>query len=94
MKIKELYDSEDKWTKGSRARRSDGVSVDELNPYAASWCLYGAITKCYDKLEVSKITCIIYKYIKEKFNEDAITIFNDYVAKFKDIKKMVEILDI
>lgn len=53
MKIWELLDKEEKWTKGAYARTATGDSTGYLDPNAVSWDLYAASAFCYDEDEVT-----------------------------------------
>lgn len=47
MKVRELFNNKDKWTKGLYARDKDGFSVDPEGSNAVCFCLVGALRKCY-----------------------------------------------
>lgn len=47
MKVYELIDSPEKWTKGVYARNACGFSVEPTNPVATCWCAWGALQRCY-----------------------------------------------
>lgn len=47
MKVSELLDSSEKWTQGVLARDNKGHHVETYSPEASSFCLIGAIDKCY-----------------------------------------------
>lgn len=46
-KAYELLDSPEKWCQGPYAEDASGEAVDERSPDACSWCLVGAISRCY-----------------------------------------------
>lgn len=48
MKIHELLDSPEKWTQKSFARLADGNPTNSADLDACSWCLTGALFKCYN----------------------------------------------
>lgn len=48
MKMYELLDKSEKWTKGALARDSREHDVDIHDEKAVSWCIVGAFHKCYD----------------------------------------------
>ena len=47
MKAHELLDSEEKWCRRVLAMTKDGRTISPTNESAASWCIVGAIIKCY-----------------------------------------------
>ena len=47
MKVRELLSDETKWTQGTNARDSEGKGVAASSEEACSWCLIGAIFRCY-----------------------------------------------
>ena len=47
MKAYELLATPDKWTQGPMARNAAGESVPDLAEDACSWCMFGALVKCY-----------------------------------------------
>ena len=46
MKILELLDRPDRWTKGANARNASGGRVDIHSDEAVRWCLDGGTVKC------------------------------------------------
>ena len=51
MKILELLSDKKKWTQNTYARNAMGYSVLPRAVDAASWCLLGALSKCYPDRE-------------------------------------------
>jgi hypothetical protein len=47
MTIQELLTDETAWTKNAYARLPTGEPCSSTNPGAASWCLLGAVNRCY-----------------------------------------------
>lgn len=104
MKVRELLDSPEKWTKGAIARDSKGNLVSYNSPNAVCFCLLGAIYKCYasdkmnpDKMNPDKLPLEIRKLIGSLLNlrSDSISYFNDAPKRtFEDIKNLVNTLDI
>lgn len=47
MKVHELLDGPEKWTKGANAREADGSHCFTNSPLATCFCLRGAILHCY-----------------------------------------------
>jgi hypothetical protein len=80
MKTYELLDSPSKWTKEYVARDANGYPTQPLNEEAVSWCMMGAITKCYSYTdEAMTVTDKIAKSIRELNNLKAerISVYND-----------------
>lgn len=48
MKVHELLNAPEKWTKLAFARRADSLSCGVRGEEARAWCLWGAVDKCYD----------------------------------------------
>lgn len=102
MKVKELLNSAEKWTKGEMARNNNEKYVGVKAKSAEKFCLLGAIYKCYPKKEAKNI---IMK-IAPTFNsgestehiyecEEIIFSWNDRKSrKFKDVQKLVNKLNI
>lgn len=87
MKIKELYTDESKWTKGAFSRDIDGNEKIFSDDSIVSWCLLGAIDKCYTSGEYMKIWKLLFNTVGHISN------YNDSHT-FKEIKQLVEELDI
>ena len=47
MKAKELLSRREAWTTGIIARDAQGHGVKAISQEAVSWCLIGALVKCY-----------------------------------------------
>ena len=43
----DLFDSPQKWTKGTEACSEDGSAVSPTSPLATRWCLLGGLLHCY-----------------------------------------------
>jgi hypothetical protein len=90
MKVRELLDKPEKWTKGWWARDSKGRMVI-FDTTAVSWCLVGAIEECYSYSERRAIDL----KVQEALLVSRIDIWNDAPERtFEDIKDLVEKLDI
>lgn len=89
MKLKQLFTSKKKWTQRAFARDKIGRVTSSREKGACSWCLEGAIYKCYrtkaaDILRLTKYHC-----------DGNIVKWNDNPnRKFEDVKKLVNSLDI
>jgi len=92
MKLKKLFDSPEKWTQGTLARRHDGKPVSIYDSAATCFCLFGGLRKCYGYTEdAGSIVRAITGYIKREL----IPLYNDSPERtFEDIKKLVNDLDI
>lgn len=62
MKVLELITGPDKFCKGACCRDVNGKDTPYDSPYTYSWCLFGAINKCYPE-NYSEMCDIIDKYI-------------------------------
>ena len=109
MKIIELLNEKEKWTTGTFARDIFGRPVFSGGHEAISWCLGGAINKCYydagpiiiRKVEEKIIEVIkrLYKNYPANFQENGqwvIRVFNDNLdfTTFEDIQKVLDEADV
>ena len=105
MKVKDLLSSPEKWHKGCYAKDTKGNPVSETGSTAVSWCLMGAIYKCYDNGAGYKIassygnvlSCI--RKIEDNFPDllrrVSLPCFNDDPkTTFEDIRRIIETADI
>jgi hypothetical protein len=51
MKAYELLSQPGAWTQGTLARDSEGLATNVMGPTACSFCIAGAIERCYPCLE-------------------------------------------
>lgn len=102
MKIRELFSSPEKWTKGCYARTSGHAQIPPFDPdfqNAACYCLIGAVKRCYSPFQETEI---IEKIVKELSicptpHEEyrGIGDWNDDPARtFEEVKDLVDKLDI
>jgi hypothetical protein len=92
MKAYELLSDSSKWTKGAGARDNDGIRCSPASPDAVCWCLFGAITRCYDNpfqiaAMVEKLISETYNegyYKAESFNDAPDTTYNDIISLLKE----------
>lgn len=70
MLVKELLSDESKWTKHTYARNSVGEAVRASSDSACSWCVFGAIEKCYPDER-------LYEDIVHKLDDVVFSLFND-----------------
>lgn len=98
MKLKKLFSSKRKWTQGELAKDSRGNFAEPLSNEAVCWCLLGAIEKCYGrrtKLSKKVLEKIDYHLFQSLVGEGPVAVWNDDpYRKFRDIKKLVDTLDI
>lgn len=91
MKIREFLTDENKWCKAHLAINIDGNGVNENDFDACKWCLIGAAYHCYGEEKVNEIIGKIQAHLK--LSRAEIPTYNDK-SEFKDIKELVETLDI
>jgi hypothetical protein len=96
MKVKELLSDRKRWTTGAYARSRNRNLCDPKSSRAYSFCLLGAIRKCYGELTIGSQDAIdkLKDAICQLGHSDSITEFNDQVASFEDIQKVLEIANI
>ena len=87
-KVRELLIDESKWHKGNFAIDSEGLEVSPNDKNACKWCLMGAIKKCYQGAEYVLVLNKVHRKINNIFH------WNDSFAKFEDVKRLVDELDI
>ena len=93
MKVRELFTDASKWTQGPSAKQSDGTPCSEYSAEACSWCLAGAINKCYDDIPTAhKVN------IKETLSQTLGMHFIDWNEEpnrtFEEVKALVEKADV
>lgn len=94
MKIKELFSNESKWCQRCYARDKNGLRAYPRSNKAVCWCLLGAIKKCYLENDFNTIKIMIKTKIKISSN-DSVALWNDDPKRtFKEVKQLVEELDI
>ena len=96
MKVKELLSTRDRWTTECYARDKNGKLRDPNSPRAYSFCLLGAIRKCYGELTKEHVHAKskIEDAICQLGHTGSITEFNDQIATFEDIQEVLEIANI
>jgi hypothetical protein len=100
MKVRELLDSEEKWTKRLYARDASGASVSPNDDKAVCWCLIGAIRYCYPD-RVHGVFERVENHLRGKgaLKIDELCIgaseWNDAPKRtFEEVKQLVDELDI
>ena len=90
--VLDLLSDPKRWTKDTYARREDGEPVCSRSPRAVSWCIAGAITKCYPDAEYPRMHSIIFNILQKRnvelgiggFNDDPRTTHDQVVALLKE----------
>lgn len=92
-----LFSSSSRWTKDVMAR-SEESPIDPTDTKACSWCLLGGIEKvCSEKTPPgvnnyflqSRVEDAIASTLRKTTNSFHIDIYNDRVATFPDIKRLI-----
>ena len=98
MKISELLKDESCWTKSQFARDVNNVPVEPGSPDACSWCLIGALDKCYASTTTgsearTKLTDAVRQYSEPQCGSGwGVSTYNDREqTTFADIKAILEI---
>jgi hypothetical protein len=93
MKVCELLTDKTKWTQFAVARDADGMEVDPDSDKAQSFCLIGAIIKCYSK---NSDQDMIHKIVRPHlFDASFLSEWNDADPRtFEDVKSLVTMIDI
>lgn len=92
MKLQQLFDKPEKWTKGAFAKNAKGEGVIPDHPTATSWCLSGGLSHCYGDGPLS--TDIYHRIVKE-LNVPFISNWNDEPeTTFDDIRNVITKLDL
>jgi hypothetical protein len=98
MKVKELLDSPERWTKGFQARNALGRPAMANSKQAMCWCLGGAINRCYPTIEHRRVVLDrIFETVPEivVLHNDSLAEWNDAPERtFEDVRALVEELDI
>ncbi len=92
MKIRELYSDRSRWAQGALAYDKDGKEVCVNNASAASYCLVGAMEKCYMNEGYEA-----YRLIKQKIYENIgpihMSLWNDGTT-YEKVMELVTKLDL
>lgn len=92
-KVKELLSDESKWCKRTYARDANDVSISADSDAACSFCLLGAIHRCYQIGSIDVIKRVRTKLQIESY--ETVGTWNDNRnTTFADVKALVEELDI
>lgn len=94
MKVRELLDSPEKWTKGGFARTPEGEHVFPNHAQAVCFCISGAIDFCYS----GEKRYAVYRQLNEKIAAKQwqdIYAWNDAPERtYEEVKALVDELDI
>ena len=96
MKLKELFGPNgENWTKRTGARDINGYSTTLDNPLAVSFCLVAGLTKYYlNNYIVWQSVRVYINKIKKNPYSLSISCWNDNEAEWKDIRELIETLDL
>lgn len=98
MKVKELLDRPERWTKGAIARRADGCMTSVEDRGAVCWCLWGAMVHCYGfPIAFGEIIGKTAEHVPAKGepHQSDVTLWNDQDDRtFEEVKALVDELDI
>lgn len=88
MKVQDYFESEANWL------QRKFMLIDENGEYGAC-CLLGAIRLCYSANEQDRVVRQAKEYIKTRYDQEILIVWNDLsTTTFKDVKELVETLDI
>lgn len=92
MKVHQLLSDESRWTGGALARTRAGEAVRAENPEAVSWCLSGALAKCYPDL---KEWGMALGTLAQALGVCCVSAWNDDPARtFEEVRDLVVTLDL
>lgn len=98
MKVRQLFSSEKKWTQGLYAKDIKGLACGVSQSKAYSFCLDGALTRCYGPSgKYSEIRMRVDEVIKKmtRGRFSGVVSWNDYRRRsFKQVKTLVTMLNI
>lgn len=92
MKVSELLCSADRWCQGCIARGKDGEPLDSVDlPEACSWCLYGALCKCYpDHSERMDAMAILMDVGRDLFGNTSSVYWQDEPERtFEEVRDLI-----
>jgi hypothetical protein len=92
MTAMELLNKPSSWTQGNLAITKDGVPCNPCSPSAVSWCLMGALDKCYsDPIDRDAARNKIHTEIGEdipllEWNDDMLRTFDHIHFLLKEVR--------
>jgi hypothetical protein len=84
MKVYKLLADEARWTRDKLSRNIDGDGVWPLEEEAVSWCVAGAIMKCYPHDTIGETIERLHQYLKTNLNYDLVSFWNDAPERTHD----------
>lgn len=91
MKVKDILDRPERWTKGAAAKNEKGQTVDVNAPCAACFCLTGAVEFCYRTPDSkAKALRAIKDALFQLFKQlDPVMFNDDPKTTFEQVRKVV-----
>lgn len=100
MKVRDLFSDASKWNKRALSVDCNGNTTSPQDINAVSWCLLGAMRKCYGyylsimKIEENNQYYFIYNKVIDYLGSSIVN-WNDHPNRmFEEVKSLVEELDI
>jgi hypothetical protein len=95
MKLKELFATEDRWTKWVMARDKEGNTVDAVSEDATCWCLFGGIVRCYPDLQEQRsVVEQVSSVLRLRYGSIGMVVANDLYLDFPTLKSVLVELDL
>ncbi len=95
MKAHELIAKPENWTKCAAARNKNGEPVFESSPQASSFCMIGAIARCYGPDEFREFVERLVNYLRIRKGAVLISNWNDDPARtHEEVLEVLKELDI
>ena len=92
MKVLELFSDPSTWVQGAYAANKEGIPLPIHDPFSVSFCLVGAISKCY-KRDTKEFVEVEAKVLAELGSP--ISYWNDEPGRtFQEVLDLVTKLDI
>ena len=78
MKAHQLLSDRSKWTRGAFAKNERGETCDADSLDAASWCLLGALRRCYEPRDVYRNHSRVSDIVTRRYGSNVgLMSFND-----------------
>lgn len=89
MTVRELLDKPEKWTQGGIAKTVTGEVVESYDIGAISWCLLGALDKCYGNNASAFYAA--QSRLLARLSDTPISVWNDSPRRtFEEVRAVVE----